>query len=413
MGKNFQRLVLLQAAVISFVCVYLLFQRSHYAKNLKSAIPSLDPNIPIQVVSLSKDVVIHSSYFDARPRDGHKNVTILIMNVNKTILDSDWILGCGVDNIRAKYFSVYSIFENELMHGWLGTNPVLYENHMILCYDMPSKNGSKVFATYKTSENATVELVTFSRQPLFYPAPRVKPSNGDDFTVVVCSKVHNKKAPWFREFIQYQRAIGVDHIDFSVLDTFIKDDGYDQMVLKDLVVQKAVQEGFINFRVWPETYEKEGEAYFHSENLRKLGCMYRYLGTYDYAMPLDTDDFFVPRTNQTKLKSYIKKYYYSKPAGSCQFTWVRYFPDCGMNGKVGPNGNVTDHLENKVVTQVGNFKSVHSTKAILDASFHDARCPKCLMPGYKMVWVPDSEAYVAHIRFGINKKDRKTICRKI
>ena len=390
-----------------------MYQRSQYAKRIISPIPSLNPDIPVQVVSLSKDVIIHSSYFDARPRDGHNNVTVLFANVNKTILDSDWILGCGVDTTRAKYFSVYSIFENKLMHDWLGPNPVSYENHLILCYDVPSKNGSSVFASYKTSENATVELVTFSRQLLFHPAPRVKPTKEDDFTVVVCSKAHDKKAPWFREFIQYQRTVGVDHIDFSVLDTFIKDDGYDQMVLKDSVVRKALQDGFVNFRVWQETYERNGEAYFHSENLRKLGCIYRYLGTYDYAMPLDTDDFFVPRTSQTKLKSYIRKFCYTEPAASCQFTWVRYYPECGMNGEVGPDGNVTDHLENKVVKQVGNFKSVHSTKAILDASFHDARCPKCLMPGYKMIWVPDSEAYVAHIRFGMNKKDRATICKKI
>ena len=362
------------------------------------------------VPSLSKDLVIHSSYFDPRPRNGHSNVTVLFINVNRTILDSKWILGCGANNIRATSFTVYSIFENVLMHAWLGPKPVIYQNQLILCYDLPAPNGSSVFAIYKTSANSTIEMVTYSRQPLFHPAPRVPPSGGDEFTVVVCSKAHDKHAPWIREFIQYQKTVGVDHIDFSVLDTFIKDDGYDQIVLKDPVVLNALQEGFINFRVWPETYEKEGEAYFHSENLRKLACIYRYIGTYDYVMPLDTDDFFNPVTSKKKLKEYIKEYCYKKPAGSCRFDWVRSYPDCGTDGNIGPDGNVTAHLKVKTKTPVGNFKSVHSTKAVLDASFHDARCKECLVPGYEMRGIPQSVAYVAHIRFGLDDQFRKRIC---
>ena len=41
----------------------------------------------------------------------------------------------------------------------------------------------------------------------------------------------------------YQRTLGVDHIDFSVLDNFIADDGYDDMVLKDSYVRKALTKG--------------------------------------------------------------------------------------------------------------------------------------------------------------------------
>ena len=281
----------------------------------------------------------------------------------------------------------------------------------ILCYDLPAKKGSSVFAIYKTSQNSMVELVTYSRQPLFHPAHRVQPSKGDDFSVIVCSKVHDKRVPWFREFIQYQKTLGVDHIDFSVLDKFVKDGGYDQLVLKDPVVREALEEGYINFRVWPETYEKKGEAYLHSENLRKLACMYRYLGTYDYVMPVDTDDFFNPVTSKKKLKEYIKEYCYIKPAASCRFDWIGYYADCGMDGKVGTDGNATLHLKNKKDKFIkdSKFKSVHSTKAILDASFHDARCKNCLMPGYSMVSVPKSVAYVAHVRFGL--ENHKKICR--
>ena len=358
------------------------------------------------ITSLSKDITVHSAYFDSRTRNGHNNITILFLNVNMTFLDSGFIIGCGVDNFVASKFTVYSIFENELMEAWLGPHPVIYQNQLIFCYDLPSKNGSNAFAIYKTSDTSTVKLVAYSRYPVYHPAPRVMPPKGDDFTVVVCTKIHNKHAPWFREFIQYQKTIGVDHIHFSVLDLFIKDGGYDQLVLNDPVVLDALVKGFISFRVWTETYEKDGEVYFHSENLRKLGCIYRYLGTYDYAMPLDTDDFFVPRNNETNLKEYIKKYCYITPAGSCRFDWIRYFLEFGLDGPVGPDGNVTAHLKNKSKISPGNYKSVHRTNITLDVSFHDARCNKCLMPGYKMVPVPQSDAYVAHLRTGEFAKKR-------
>ncbi len=363
-----------------------------------------------QIPSLSKDLIVHSSYFDSRPRNGHNNVTVLFVNVNRTILDNKWILGCGGNNVRATSYEVYSIFENVLMHYWLGPKPVIYENEMILCYDLPVKNGSSVYAAYKPSANSSFELLSYSRQPLFFPAPKVKPKEGDDFTVVVCSKLYNIHAPWIKEFIQYQRTLGVDHIEFSVLDSFIKDDGYDKRVLNDPVVRDALRDGFINFSVWPETYEKNGEAYNHSENLRKLACIYRYIGTYDYVMPLDTDDFFNPVGPSKKLKDYIRQYCYTEPAASCRFDWVRFYPDFGHDGNIGPEGNVTAHLNVKKNTFQKNFKSVHSTKAIRDASFHDARCPECLAPGYKMISIPQSVAYVAHIRFGSHKTLQRQLC---
>ncbi len=372
----------------------------------------LQLHYPRLVISLSKDLVVHSAYFDSRPRNGHSNVTILFVNVNKTILNNGWIVGCGAEGIMASNFTMYSIFENELMHKWFGPNYVIYENQLILCYNLLAKNGSSVFAVYKTSANSTLFFVAYSRQLLFYPAPPVSPRTGN-VSVVVCSKAHNKKAPWFREFIQYQRTLGVDHIDFSVLNTFINDNGYEQLVLNDPVVLKALEEGYINFRVWPESYQKEGEAYFHSENLRKLACIYRYMGTYDYAMPMDTDDFFVPRSNEVKLKYYIKKYCYVLPAASCRVYWVHMYPECGMLRTANTDGNVTTLLKSKSMKNSYNYKSVHKTTAILDASFHDARCKNCMIPGTKLVHIPLTVAYVGHMRFSDNEKDREEVIKKI
>ncbi len=355
-------------------------------------------------VPVSKDAVVHSAYFDPRPRDNHKNVTVIFLNVNKTILDKGWVVGCGVDGRNATAFTMHSVFENELMHNWLGKKPFKYENMLTLCYDMPGRNGSEVYVFYKTGPNSR-EIKQTSQHPLFVPAPRVTPTGKYNFTTVTCSKIHNRGVTFFREFVQYQRTLGVDHVHVNILDLFITDKGFEDLVVKDPYLWGEYSRGYLTFTVWKEWYEEgkwnDGDVYLHSEVLRKLECIYRFIGTYDFAMPLDTDDFFVPRVpGLTKLKDYILQYCYSKPAGTCRFQWVWHYPKCGLEGEI-TDGNVTKHLKTKVYNpnEAYNFKSVHSTKAILDASFHDARCPKCLKPGYILVHIPTHVGYVAHNRY--------------
>ncbi len=353
----------------------------------------------------SKDLIVHTAFFDSRPRDNHTNTTVIFMTVNRTILDEGWIVGCGVDGRNAATFTYYSGLENYLMHDWLGEKPFLYENMRVHCYDMPGTNGSEVHVVYKTGPSSS-EIREISQHPLFFPAPRVTPTGKYNFTTVTCSKVHNRKATFIHEFVQYQKTLGVDHVHFSILDHFITDKGFDDLIVNDSFLWKQYEEGYLSFSVWKEWYADSdvigGELSLHSEILRKVGCIYRYIGTYDYAMPLDTDDFFVPRIpGKTQLKDYILKFCFSKPAGSCQFDWIWYYPSCGLTGNI-TDGNVTDHLKTKVYNkyEFKNYKSVHNTKVFLDSSFHDARCPKCLAPGYSMVHVSNHTAYVAHNRYG-------------
>ncbi len=151
--------------------------------------------------------------------------------------------------------------------------------------------------------------------------------------------------------------------------------------------------------MWKEWYDdKKKEVYLHSEILRKLDC---FRGTYDYAFPLDTDDFFTPRIpGKTHLQNYIRNYCYANRRASCSFSWIYKYPACGIDGEIGPDGNVTKHLKSqKLKKRPSKPKSLHSTNALVDATFHDAKCKGCLLPGYKVVDVPESVAYVAHIRW--------------
>ena len=357
----------------------------------------------LRSLPFSKDVIVHRVYFDNRARNGHANVSVFLVGVNKTIFDNKWIVGCGVGDKDAVEFKVRFTAEDYLLHEWRHTeHPYPYEEFIVECYDLPVVNGNQAYVMYKTAHNSPVYVVE-SERPLFVPAPRITPSGEHNISVVTCTKVHDKGATWLPEFIRYQKTIGVDHVHVNILDTFIKDGGL-KAHLMDSNLAQAVKEGFVSFSVWTDWYNPN-EVYLWSEVLRKLDCIYRYRGTYDYAFSLDTDDFFNPQIPGTKnVKDFILKWCYGNSIGSCSFAWVYYFPGvCGLKDEPIEDGNVTRVLRSYVKdTTNGHKKSVHKTSAVLDASFHDATCRlashKCLMPGFKVKYIPVHVAYMAHLR---------------
>ena len=350
----------------------------------------------------SKDLIVHSAHFDDRARNGHDNVTMFFIGVNKTIFDLKWIVGCGTGSKEASNFTVRFTAEDILLHNWLGPRPFPYEEIIVECYNLPVMVEDQAYVMYKTATDSPVYTVE-SEYPVFVPALRVEPTGKHNFTVVTCTKVHDKGVTWLPEFVRYQKTLGVDHVHINILDTFIKDGGL-QTHLKDPYLAQEVLKGFLSFNTWREWYNNEDEIYLHSEVLRKLDCLYRFRGTYDYAFSLDTDDFFTPRIpGQTKVKDYILKWCYSGSVGSCTYEWIYYFPGvCGLVDNKRPNdGNITRKLRSFVSWSHEpkvKYKSLHLTSALVDATFHDATCKWCLMPGYNVVHVPSHVAYMAHLR---------------
>ena len=355
----------------------------------------------LRSLPISKDVIVHSVYFDDRARNGHVNVSMFLVGANTTIYDNKWIIGCGVGDKDALEFKVRFTAEDYLMHAWLGSDPFQYDEYIVECYDLPVVNGSPAYVMYKTANNSPVYVVE-SERPLFIPAPRITPSGEHNISVVTCTKVHDKGVTWLPEFVRYQKTIGVDHVHVNILDTFIKDGGL-KAHLMDSNLAQAVKEGFVSFSVWTDWYNPN-EVYLWSEVLRKLDCIYRYRGTYDYAFSLDTDDFFNPQIpGKTNVKDFILKWCYGNSTGSCSFAWVYYYPGaCGLKDKPIEDGNVTRVLHSYVRDIVDHRKSVYKTSVLLDASFHDATCRlakhKCLMPGFTVKEVPLHVAYIAHLR---------------
>ena len=367
------------------------------------------PQAFLHLLPISKDLIVYSAYFDDRARNRHDNVTLFLVSMNKTIWKKNWVVACGAGDAVTHDFQVRFLQESVLMHNWLGEKRFPYDQFAIDCYDLPVVNGSNAFIVYRTRTQN--ELVVESLAPLMIPAPRIIPSGRHNISVVTCTKAHDRNVAWLPEFIRYQKTLGVDHVHLSMLDTFIKDGGFHDRLALDPFVSKAIRERYLSITIWNNWY-REDEFYVHGSIFQFLDCAYRFRGTYDYVFPLDSDDFFNPSVpGKTELKEYILDYCYSAPTGSCSFRWLFYYPDvCGMKGQVGRDGNVTSQLNpHKGVIEQVKAKSVHSTRAVVDFSFHDARCLECLMPGYKVHPVRRRIAYVAHNRMYMDK-NRSRFC---
>ena len=351
---------------------------------------------------ISDGVIVRSVYFDDRPRNGHNKVGVFLVAMKESIFDSKLLTGCGVGSEVSSNFRIRSLEENRLMREWLyihdGRPHFLYEEYIVECYDIPMANGSNAFILFKNASSSPV-YAAISEFPLMFPAPRVQPTGKYDFSVVTCTEAHNKKVTWLREFIRYQRTIGVDHVHVNILDTFVKDGGL-KAHLEDPQVVKAVAEGYVTITVWKDLLETSSKVYSFAAILRKLDCIYRFRGTYNYAFLLDSDDFFNPvEPGKSDLKDYIQDWCHDKSAGSCMFTWYHYFPEaCGMRNEKADDGNITRLLKSYKWDFNDHFKSVHLISAVIDTGFHHAKCENCLLPGYHVVHVPPHLAYVAHIR---------------
>ena len=73
-----------------------------------------------------------------------------------------------------------------------------------------------------------------------------------------------------------------------------------------------------------------------------------------------------------------------------------YYPECGLKGKVGDDGNITSQLVSyKYWHQIHEEKSAHRSSAIVETG---CQWGYELIKGYKFIDFPLQLAYVAHIR---------------
>ena len=350
-----------------------------------------------RMYSRTEDVVVRAVFLDNRPRYGHQRVAVFLVEMKKTIIEKRLVVGCTVGKYTTRSFRIIQLSLNTWLHkdhSYLTHDFVLLE-----CYDLPPvDNGSVAFITYKTSlstqkdpcETKSVQ----SERPFYISTPYKPPTDGRkySFKIAVCLAVVFAKPPWLNEWLRYQKVIGIDHIHMIADDTFEKDGGF-----RNKYLNQAIQEGFLSTDVW-HMWLNDSQVWYHSQGLAYQDCVYRFHHLYDYLFVLDTDDFFVPAVSgEPKLQYYIQKYNCYK--GTYTFRWMYFYPDCGMEGEVPKDGNITKQL---VSNQYWNRsqKSLHYLPHTLDVNVHTRGHTLKLYS----IYIPKKVAYVAHMRKGMKPK---------
>ena len=348
---------------------------------------------PLPTFEPSKELFVRSVYFDDRPRDGHKNSSVFLVVAVRNITKNNLIVGCQVGRAKAKAFEVTLIGETPLWRAFYDF--INHEEVIVTCYDLLVKNGSDAYISYRGVRDKEIHLAA-SERPLMIPTPRLPPVSEEskkfNFTVVTCAKIFSSP-PWLEKWLTYQKTIGIDHVHLDAEDSFQKKGEMD----KPYIVE-ALNSGFLSINIWVQWLNGK-EVWYHNQGLMYEDCAYRFRGTYDYIVLLDTDDFFTPRVSgENKIHYYIHKYCSAPAIGSCKLKWIEYYPDhYGLTNASDADGNVTRRLGNYSHYIQGNPKSLHKTKVVLDAATHYVFK---MVNGYRIERVPQGVAYVAHVRKG-------------
>ena len=266
------------------------------------------------------------------------------------------------------------------------------------CFDVPVvQNGSRAFVLYKRSANDNTILCVESERPLMISGPYRPPAKNHNFSVALCCAPIFETPVLLTEWLQYQKTLAFDHVHLIADDSFVKAGGLENKVLK-----QAMQEGFVTMDVWKPWLNRR-QVFYYSQILAHEDCIYQLRGTYDYVMLMDADEFFTPRVvNETEIHYYVKRCCSAKLCGSCHFHELMYYPDCGLKGKVGDDGNVTRQLVSyNNWHQYTDPRSVLRSAAVVETGVQRAYE---LIQGYKFISCSQQLAYVAHIRKNWKRK---------
>ena len=339
-----------------------------------------------------------SAYFDNRHRDGHDNATVILIQISKIAIREKRVIGCGVDeHFTTKDFKFKIL---DMFKSWIHTHhpSLTHDDAWVVCYNLPAHQGSRTFVLFNDKTRGILKIETERR--LYIPSRTAKENftSGWKSSVLVCTTMFGKP-PWLREWLVYQKTIGVDFIHIYAQESFIAEGGANNSVL-----QSYLKSGYAKLDVW-KAFLDESQDFYHQQALLYVDCTYRYRTEFDYALLYDTDDFFVPVIpGETDIHYYANRLFHNEKIAAVPFKWIHYYPDCGLT--TGPenikDGNVTKYLAFKKHYKRRERKSMYRLSAVVEVQIHVVIK---LMPGYvrygsKWPWgsaTPDI-AYVAHNR---------------
>ena len=352
-------------------------------------------------------ILPRAAYFDKRHRDRHNNATVILVHLTRTAK----VVACKVNDYITKAVEVKQLSLN----SWLRQKfkDCTHDNVLVVCYDTPGLNNSKVSIVYKDPKNESLFISVESEHNLLVPKERKSPTSN---STMVCTTVFDTP-PHFGAWIRYQKSLGVDMVHINAHESFLSSKSFN-----DTFFLESLKNGFIQLQVWKE-HLPPGSLFYHSQALFYQDCLYRYLGVYDYCMCADTDDFLVFRDKKVSdIHSLVRKVFVNKRIlgkqlmNSVFLQWIRYIePSKGFDlpeEKI-KDGNLMRYISAKNGKNEGKFrtKSIYRLSVMAELGIHES---KIFVSETKYKWkffygVPEAVAFVAHIKPHPRTEDRPLV----
>ena len=337
---------------------------------------------PIEEASpLGNAVVPIAAYFDERPQHSHKNSTVILVDVLKSLVSK--ISGCEVDGVEQSKFLARPIAVN----WWIQqVHPLSHTELILSCFDMNSKWNSSVRVLFRL--DGRVVRVPVKREGVLMPVKSVERDG-----VMVCTTGYGNPEN-LDEWLVYQQTIGVKLIHLNVDVSFV------QNVNRSETLRRFLESGYVKLKVWTP-YLNSNQVYYYSQSFKYQDCIYRYQNVYKYMMIIDFDEYFVPLGAEKDVHSYAKRLL-SRRRGSVSLPSIRYY--CKIKGQenatMPKDGNITKLYDTSYSTPDSPYagKSIHIVKFVEEASVHIAAY---LLPTHKRVTFSSSrqsKCFIFHVR---------------
>ena len=339
-----------------------------------------------------RHVLPRAAYFDRRQIHGHKNAVIVLAHVTKEVLKKNLILGCIVNGMHTKKFKILSF----LMNGWIHRHHPLmtHDDVLIFCYNTTISRdcNNNVVIEYKNPKDIKQIISIKPEVSLFVPS--FQPANKGRSSVMVCITAYGTP-PYFMDWLHYQKTLGVDLVYISAQESFLN-----STVYSDTFFQESLDTGFVQVNVWEE-YLTKMEVFYHSQLLYYHDCLYRFQSVYDYAIIVDTDEFYIVGngTLDRHIHQHLDEVFSRRPKiGALRVDQVIYHAPPGgfdrNNMEISDDGNLPRYAV-RTSQRIDNFKSVSKLTATIELSVHTV---VGLMPGFREYALPRHVAHVAHLK---------------
>lgn len=333
------------------------------------------------------ELIPRRAYYEKRFIDGsYQDVVIILAEVNATVLNQNLIEACQLNN---QYSTAIQIVRDPIM-DWVQTHKKGYTHFfaVIYCFGLQQKSkkgDSTIKVIYRIGKNSTYRSVnTETSLHIRTDASHVKLPK----SLVVCATMYGHPVR-FDEWLRYQKTIGVDRVHVSAqVSFFVNMEQYPFLA-------ESLANGFVKIEVW-KRYLKESEIFYHSQSLIYQDCVMQYRQTFEYAMMIDYDEFFIPAIpNKKNIHYYVDDFFATKKTASVKLPWIQFH--CKpLNYTYLADGNITRTLSGRDLSKRTEYKSIHRLDVVEIVSIHAAYKT---IPGYSVAKRYGMQsAYIAHIR---------------